>query len=169
MLDLNVHFDAISLAIGDARKGLTKPVFLFISKLTPMVNVDLLIKNKVGQTLLTWRHDEFYGPGWHIPGGVIRFKESTEMRIAKVAETELGINVISEKTPICIHEVMAPHRDIRGHFISMLYSCTPTTQPNPALEFHDQHLLKNKKWKWHENCPADIIYQHEIYREYING
>lgn len=169
MADLSEHFNAISEAVGDARKGLTNPVFLFISRLTPMVNVDLLIKNEAGQTLLTWRHDEFYGPGWHIPGGVIRFKESTATRIAKVAESELGVTVVAEKKPICMHEVMAPHRDIRGHFISILYACTLTTQPNIAQKSHDQHPLKNGQWKWHDSCPSDIIPQHEIYRKHING
>jgi colanic acid biosynthesis protein WcaH len=169
LTDLREHFNAISLAVGDARKGLTKPVFLFISKLTPMVNVDLLIRNEVGQTLLSWRHDEFYGPGWHIPGGVIRFKESAATRIAKVAETEFGITVMAEKTPVCIHEVMAPNRDIRGHFISILYACKPTTQPSLVKKVNDLHPLKNGQWKWHDNCPDDIIHQHEIYREHING
>lgn len=42
-----------------------------------MVNVDLLIKNvSSNETLLTWREDEYYGPGWHVPGGIVRFKET---------------------------------------------------------------------------------------------
>ena len=31
--------------IDDPREGLTEEIFYFISKLTPLVNVDLLIKN----------------------------------------------------------------------------------------------------------------------------
>ena len=54
-------------------------------ELTPLVNVDLLIKDS-GRTLLTWRDDEFYGPGWHIPGGILGFKERALDRLAKVAE-----------------------------------------------------------------------------------
>ena len=82
--------DQLKLLVGDARHGLPQDVFLLISELTPLVNVDLLIHNSAGQTLLTWRADELYGPGWHIPGGIIRFKEKARDRISKVADEELG-------------------------------------------------------------------------------
>ena len=58
-----------------------------------MINVDLLIRDDTDRTLLTWRHDAFYGPGWHVPGGIIRFKESAANRIAAVAQGELGTKV----------------------------------------------------------------------------
>ena len=60
-------------------KGLSEETFLLISQLTPMVNVELLIQDKNKGTLLTWRHDKFYGPAWHLPGGIIRFKELEEL------------------------------------------------------------------------------------------
>ena len=59
--------------------------FLLVSQLTPLVNVELLIDDKEKGSLLTWRHDEFYGPGWHLPGGIVRFKELASTRIKKVA------------------------------------------------------------------------------------
>lgn len=167
-MDLSQHFNAIMRAVGNARQGVTKPVFLFVSQLTPMVNVDLLIKNEMGQTLLIWRHDEFYGPGWHVPGGVIRFKELAETRIHKVAEAELGAAVVAGNNPLCIHEIMAPHRDIRGHFISMLYRCTLRVQPDPAKKSRNAPPYQNGQWQWHTHCPDNIIHQHEIYRDYIN-
>lgn len=167
MLDLQTHFSAILDAIGDAKAGLTKPVFLFVSQLVPMVNVDLLIKNAQGHTLLTWREDEFYGPGWHIPGGVIRFKEHAMTRIQKVASSELGIEVISEATPVCVKEVMAPNRDIRGHFISLLYRCTPHGTLDQRMAYRPDEPGQNGHWQWHVSCPQNMIPQHEMYREFI--
>ena len=76
--------EAIEL-IPNAQTGLPEELFYFVSQLTPLINVDLLIKNQQGQTLLTWRDDRFHGPAWHIPGGIIRFKEKIEDRILKVA------------------------------------------------------------------------------------
>ena len=52
-----------------ANNGLPHDLFVFVSRLTPLVNVDLLIQDPHHGTLLTWRHDETYGPGWHVPGG----------------------------------------------------------------------------------------------------
>jgi len=167
LLDLSSHFTTILSTVGSARQGLTKPVFLFVSQLTPMVNVDLLIKNEANQTLLTWRDDEFYGPGWHIPGGIIRFKELAATRIQQVAQAELGASVQAEKNPLCVNEAMASNRDVRGHFISMLYRCTLTSPLDMTQAIKVDRPPKNGDWQWHDTCPYNIIPQHEMYRGYI--
>src|SRR5258705_8683005 len=56
-------------------RALPEELFLFISRITPLINVDLLIQDYGKGTLLTWRSDRFFGPGWHVPGGIIRHKE----------------------------------------------------------------------------------------------
>lgn len=167
MLDLNTHFSAILSTVENARIGLPKSVFLFVSQLVPMVNVDLLIRNAQGQTLLTWREDEFYGPGWHVPGGIIRFKELAETRIQKVAQSELNVCVISEKTPICVKEVMASNRDVRGHFISLLYQCSLNGALPMKQIYKPDQPKQNGHWEWHDGCPDNIIPQHEMYRVYM--
>lgn len=151
--------------VDDRRQGLPTPVFRLVSQLTPMINVDLLIRDAAGRTLLTWRADDFYGPGWHVPGGIIRFKENIATRIAKVADTELGCAVESLPQPLTMREIMAPHREIRGHFISLLYLCTLKTQPSAILQSGD--TPQNGQWRWHDNSPIDLIPQHEDYRPYI--
>lgn len=169
-IDLSRYLDQIKGAISNPREGLPREIFLFISQLTPMVNVDLLIKNKYGHTLLTWRQDELYGPGWHIPGGIIRFKEQALARIQKVAELELGSQVHAQDKPICVREIMAPNRDVRGHFISFLYRCELIVPLDIAKKAPDgAEAVKNGQWKWHEACPENIIPQHEMYREYIDA
>ncbi len=40
-------------SVGNPNRGLPEEVFLLICKLTPLVNVDLLIRNHLEQTLLT--------------------------------------------------------------------------------------------------------------------
>lgn len=167
MSDLSQHFSAILKAVGNARSGLTKPVFLFVSQLVPMVNVDLLIKNAQGHTLLTWREDEFYGPGWHVPGGIIRFKEYATSRIQQVARVELGVSVTADSTPLCVKEVMAAQRDVRGHFISLLYRCALTDGLDPAMAYQPDQPQQNGHWQWHDGCPSNLISQHEMYREFI--
>lgn len=150
---------------GDQRLGLPTPVFRLVSQLTPMINVDLLVRDDAGRTLLTWRADEFYGPGWHIPGGIIRFKENIATRIAKVADTELGCTVDFSPHPLTMKEIMAPHRDVRGHFISLLYLCTLRTPPDASLQASE--VQNNGEWRWHDDCPTDLIRAHEMYRPYI--
>jgi len=60
---------------GDLRTSLPEDLFLFASRITPLVNVDLLTQDHDHRTLLAWRSDSHYGAGWHIPG-VIRYQET---------------------------------------------------------------------------------------------
>jgi len=152
--------------IGNAREGLPEDVFLLVSQLTPLVNVELLIKDEEKGTLLTWRHDEFYGPAWHLPGGIVRFKELASTRIKKVAKSELGVTVSFDREPIEVNEVMNKNRDIRGHFFSLLYSCKLTSDLNKNLAFKEKNPI-NGYWCWFKVCPDNLIFQHEIYRQKI--
>ena len=147
--------------IGDSRRGLPEEVFRLVSELTPLVNVDLLIKDSSGRTLLTWRDDEFYGPGWHIPGGILRFKERALDRLAKVAELELGAQISSNLVPLLITEIMHPSRHVRGHFISLLYECAITS--GPLGECYSQNgQPENGQWAWFSEAPSQLIHQQGI-------
>ncbi|OFX24720.1 MAG: hypothetical protein A2V77_14550 [Anaeromyxobacter sp. RBG_16_69_14] len=154
--------------VEDPHVGLPLDVFLLVSRLTPLVNVDLLIRNDRGQSLLTWRADEFYGPGWHIPGGIVRFKESFARRLGAVARAELGADVRFGPSPLAVNETIHPSRDKRGHFISFLYRCELLTSPDPALQFAGG-VPKNGEWHWHDRCPENLIRVHAIYRPYLEA
>ena len=131
-----------------------------------MVNVDLLIKNSQSETLLAWRDDAYYGPGWHVPGGIVRFKETVASRIAAVAASELGARVSFGKDPVAVNELMASGRDTRGHFISLLYECTLTSSLDPDRESKSE-MVKNGEWTWHKSCPENLISVHRVYRQFI--
>lgn len=160
--------DRVYNSIKNPKEGLPEEVFIFISKVTPLINVDLLIKDHNGRTLLTWRDDKFYGPGWHVPGGIIRYKEKISDRIRKVALTELGTDVEFEREPICINEIF-DERDERGHFISLLFRCKLLSPPDQKLRYSGIETPKNGMWMWHERCPENLIKVHEIYRNYIDS
>ncbi len=164
---LDALLEKIRPYLGDPSKGLQEELFLFTSQLTPMVNVDLLIKNSEGATLLTWREDEFYGPGWHIPGGIIRFKESVEQRISEVAENEIGAEVKANVQPSLVSEIMHPDRNVRGHFISLLYECSLISGPRVDLRHTSDKEPKNGEWSWFLETPSNLIHQHHIYENWI--
>jgi ADP-ribose pyrophosphatase YjhB (NUDIX family) len=165
-MTLDDHVKAIDAAVGDARTGLPEPVFALLSRLTPMVNVDLLIKNDRRETLLTWRDDELY-LGWHVPGGVVRFKERLAQRVDAVARTELGTTVTITPEPLAVNEIVTPHRDARGHFLSFLFACRLDGAPDPALRL-DGGAPKRGQWAWHASFPPDMIPSHGIYRTFID-
>lgn len=153
--------------MADPKEGLPQEAFRFVSALTPLINVDLLVRNPAGQTLLTWRADEFYGPAWHIPGGIIRFKEKIEDRIEKVATSELGCPVRFSPQPITMLELMHPSRDVRGHFISLLYRCQLAGDLPPEKQFKGDQPRAGD-WAWHTGTPADFLNVQEPFRKYID-
>ena len=165
--ELKFHLDKVLEHVKNAKEGLPLDVFYFVSQLTPLINVDLLIKNKQGQVLLTWREDQFYGPAWHIPGGIIRFKEKIEDRIEQVARLELGATVKYAAEPIHIRGLINNERDIRGHFISMLYLCELTSNPLDGKS-HKAGEPKQGEWAWHDKAPTNLLKVHESFRRFID-
>ena len=165
--DLSDLLERVSQHVADPKAGLPQDLFYFVSSLTPMVNVDLLIKNTKGQTLLTWRADRFHGPAWHIPGGIIRFKEGIGERIEKVAESEIGCSVRFSKAPIDVRSLVNKERDVRGHFISLLYLCELQGEPNPSMQANGADP-KAGEWAWHDMAPNNLIKVHEVFRQFID-
>lgn len=162
----NIH-DAIvyldSLA-PEPHKGLPQELFYFVSRMTPMVNVDLLVKDEKGRVLLAWRNDSFAGSAWHLPGGIVRYKEKFEERLLKVAQSELGTAVEFDAQPLSIHQVLCGHKT-RGHFISVLFNCHLSAEfvpENKGLSSNDAGFLQ-----WHDLCPANLVKVHEMYRDYL--
>ena len=103
--------------------GIGRRLFLIVSQLTPIVNVELIIKDNLNQILLIYREDEFYGPGWHLPGGILRFKENINSRIYITLDNELGINQrkVENFYLIDCFEIIHKKKVLRSHFISMIY------------------------------------------------
>ena len=152
--------------------GLGKELFLQVSSLVPIVNVDLLVYNEKGQFLLTWRDDPHCGTGWHIPGGCIRFKETCAARINKVAELELGIkHILFEKEPIKVFEIINhEHRDIenqneRGHFITLVYKCFAPKGYTIDNQKHNKD--KVGYMKWFDHLPDDLLSIQSCYKDII--
>jgi len=147
-------------------RGLPEELFRFLSRFVPMINVDLLIKNDTGQTLLTWREDEIYGAGWHIPGGIIRFQETAEDRIHATARAELGASVAFDPTPAAIEQAIARERRERGHFISFLYRCRLRSLPEETQRFLGGQPVAGQ-WAWHLHCPPDLLPAQAHYRRFF--
>jgi len=150
--------------IPNSSLGLPEEIFLFISRLTPMINVDLLIKDEKGRTLLSWRNDQYAGTGWHIPGGIIRYKEYFETRIQKVIDTEIGLPVKYDPKPIKITQLTG-RQNTRGHFISILFKCFLSgkyTLNKNGLTEKDRGFLK-----WHKSYPSNIVKVQSIYKKFF--
>ena len=153
-------------------KGLGDELFLTVSSLVPIVNVDLLVYNEKGQFILTWRDDPYCGRGWHVPGGCIRFKETCADRIRKVAQKELGIKDIKyDQGPTKLFEIInREHRDIkiqneRGHFITLVYKCYAPRD----FSLDVQPFTKGEVgyMQWFNHLPDNLLSIQSCYKELI--
>jgi colanic acid biosynthesis protein WcaH len=158
--------DQLARRIENPTQGSPFEVFLLVSRLTPMVNVDLLIKDAQGRNLLTWRDDEHYGAGWHLPGGIVRFKERLETRVRAVALSELGAMVSFEPTPLALNEIIRPDHEIRGHFISFLFRCSLMTPLPESRRYHSGRPMADQ-WEWHIGCHKDLLVVHDVYKRFL--
>jgi hypothetical protein len=159
--ELAAYLDDLDSGAADPRKGLPDPVFQFVLKTTPMINVDLLVKDGLGRVLVAWRSDEF-GEGWHIPGGIIRWRESFAARLAAVGRLELHAEVAPDPEPCRVSQLLDSGR---GHFISLLYRCVLRT-PIPDDAFAaDASDAQPGQLLWSSGVPAALYPAHEIYRD----
>ena len=149
----------------DAKNGIGEDLFLSISQLTPIINVDLFIKNTSNETLLTWRSDKYYGPGWHVPGGVVRYKETLMERAKKVAKNELDLELEEFNGPIAHHEAFNYTRNIRGHFISFIFSAN--IENNLSKKRQAGKNPNHGEWKWFKACPDNFINNQDFLKKYF--
>jgi len=164
-MDITKAIDFLDKQVANPTAGLPDEVFYYVTRVTPMANVDLLIKDEKNRTLLAWRDDQYSGKGWHLPGGIIRFRETLETRIKKVIEKEIGAVVSFDLNPIAINEIIDPKKRNRSHFISILYKCLLSSDfvpGNKGLTLTDPGYLK-----WHAACPDDLLKYHNIYRKFL--
>jgi colanic acid biosynthesis protein WcaH len=164
-IDLAGALEIVKNSISDPAAGLPKAVFRFISEITPLVNVDLLILDSVEGVLLTWRPTGNYPAGWHLPGGIIRVKESFESRVEQVARNELGVGVSECIGPIDINQMIHPEAKARVHFVSLLYRVKISGALDEKNRSRDVKPLDGQ-WAWHKKWPHDLYGPQSIYRRH---
>jgi colanic acid biosynthesis protein WcaH len=74
-------------------KKLSPDDFIEIVKKTPLVSIDLIIKNNLDQVLLGLRNNEPAKGFWFVPGGRILKNELIAEAFKRITEEELGISL----------------------------------------------------------------------------
>lgn len=155
----------------DGRQGLPEELFLLISSLAPIPNVDLWITDTRNRVLLSWRNDRFYDTGWHIPGGCIRYGETMEERLHRTAWQEIGCDVEFDAAPMAVRDVIRPPRagllnpDERGHHLAVLYHCC--VPDGFMLDNRGKTAGDNGYLQWFEKIPENLLHIHDVYRDVL--
>lgn len=148
----------------DGREGLAEEIFIAISTIIPIVNVDLMILDSQNRILLSWRDDEYFGKGWHLPGGCIRYKETMAERIQKTALNEIGTTVTADSEPIVVRDVIMGRDDERvrkrAHHVAILHRCY---LPDDFVLGSKEEQNETSELKWFSVIPNDILPVHFVY------
>ena len=168
----------IDTAVGQPHPGrLPLELFLLVSRLVPLFTVDVWVEREDRAVLLTWREDEFFGRGWHVPGSALRLGESTRDRLHECAREELGAEIEAEALPFDLMEEIQPRiqegadpraRD-RAHNVSAAYRCRLLTPPDPTRAYASDAGAPPRpgQWAWHMRCPDDLLAVHRCYEKHF--
>jgi hypothetical protein len=151
------------------REDLGEALFHLVSRLTHIVNEDLLTQRSEGvgkQILLVWRSDSSY-VAWHLPKSIIRFKEAAVARLHEVARLELGALGIGYYKPLEVFEFISRTHNTRGHFLSHLNACELRCNLDRATECQDFYNSTHGKWACHCEIPSNLLKVREIYGKYF--
>ena len=113
------------------------PVFVALLGSVPIVAVDLAVMPDKDHILLTYRDDEFY-KGWHVPGSILRYAETTQDAWKRVATKELGMNIGSATFLAYFN-----YKDHRESGVTLLFTARPKGNPTDGEYFAFNKLPKD--------------------------
>lgn len=138
---------------------LSQKDFDWVQKAVPMVCIDIIVKDN-NKVLLGRRNTYPYKGLWHIPGGLLYYKEKIEDAIDRIAKREIGLDVEIIKC-LPFHEYV--DEDPRGHFIGLNYIVKKIGGEIRINEY-------NSDLQYFDYIPEDSIpSQHPIIMEVLNG
>jgi len=71
--------------------------FLRIVDATPLVSIDLIVRNEHEEVLLGWRVNRPAQHSWFVPGGRIRKNERVKEALQRISQRELGVAIADAK------------------------------------------------------------------------
>ena len=151
--------------------GMPQELFLLISGLIPLPNVDLLVTNAKGKVLLTRRKDPWDQDSWHIPGGCMHYGESFEHCVRNTARRELGAEVTISPEPIAVRNVIRGVDDSkefpreRGHNVAILFACR--TPEGWEIDNGTKTEADDGFAAWFDEIPNDFMKIQHVYLDVL--
>tara|TARA_R110001583_G_scaffold131478_1_gene283246 strand:- start:18557 stop:19081 length:525 start_codon:yes stop_codon:yes gene_type:complete len=146
--------------------------FKKIIESTPLVSIDLVVRNNQGSVLLGKRTNRPAQNNWFVPGGRILKNETIESAFKRLIKEELGFSSANTKFLGLyqhFYDDNFSEDDFSTHYIVLAYEITfegelallPLEQHSKYKWFSQQELLedesvhKHSKWYFQENKRAD--------------
>lgn len=126
---------------------LSKDIFSTIVQNTPLISIDLIVRNKYNQILLGKRVNEPALGFWFVPGGRVFKDESLDIAFARTAKEELGLKLQRENAAFDrvyehFYDNNVFNTDFSTHYIVLAHKINVHKLP----ELNNQH----SQYKWFE-------------------
>lgn len=136
-----------------------------MSERGPLVTVDAVVEQE-DKILLVRRGREPFRGAWALPGGFVEYGESAEEAVAREVMEETGVAIDVEGL---LGVYSSPHRDPRGHVISICYLARGRGEPEGGSDaaearFFSLHALEAMKLAFDH---AGIIRDYKRYRNVL--
>jgi colanic acid biosynthesis protein WcaH len=146
--------------------------FKTIVKSTPLVSIDLIVRDSEGNVLLGKRTNRPAQGFWFVPGGRVLKDESFDYAFKRLIKEELGLNSVESKFKGIyqhFYDDNFSEDDFTTHYLVLAYEITfngdlallPVQQHSRYKWFSEKALLEHEqvhehsKWYVQENTQAD--------------
>ncbi|OGB20926.1 MAG: hypothetical protein A3I66_20220 [Burkholderiales bacterium RIFCSPLOWO2_02_FULL_57_36] len=120
--------------------------FTQVIEATPLVAIDLIVQNELGQILLGQRRNRPAQNFWFVPGGRILKNERLADALSRISHTEIGIFVSGGQLVGVYDHFFEDNvfgiQSIDTHYVSLVYQCRIESSTNLAPDEQNEEL----KW-----------------------
>ena len=139
--------------------SVTDEQFLDIVDATPLVSIDLIIRNERGEVLLGWRVNRPAQNSWFVPGGRIRKNERVKEALQRISQRELGMAINDAKLVGVFDHIYEDNflgtPKVNTHYVVLGFAAELSS--STALTADEQH--GELKW-WGVN---DLLASHDVH------
>lgn len=136
--------------------------FLHIIDQTPLVSIDLILKNSQGKVLLGYRNNKPAQGYWFVPGGRIRKNETLAQAMSRISEVELGFSIAIEDTRLLgaydhiYEDNFQGTPEVNTHYVALGHEVI--LEKMQLIEYDSQHA-QVKWWSVAELLESTSVHQ----------
>ncbi len=151
-------------------KKISDKNFLDIIAATPLVSIDLIVRNAEGRVLLGKRVNRPAKNYWFVPGGRIRKNEKLAEAMQRISKTELGVTLTIDPVKLLgnyehiYEDNFFGEEGINTHYVVLAYEYS--LEESMRIKLDDQH--SDAKW-WKVRDLLNSPEVHENTKAYFMG
>jgi colanic acid biosynthesis protein WcaH len=124
---------------------ITAEDFLHVVKNTPLVSIDLVVRDVQGHVLVGWRTNRPARDAWFVPGGRVYKNERLADAFQRITLSEMGrAFTLADATMMGVFEHLYDDNafdvaNVSTHYIVLAYELAVTSLPSLPREQHSQY------------------------------